>query len=299
MSWISPFSLPGCWYKGNLHTHTTQSDGLITPDEAIRWYRDRGYDFLAVTDHWVLTPGCLGPDGSFLTITGAELHGSSYHLLALGLSSLPAEALAESPAEVVAAVRALGGLAYVAHPYWTRQSSADLAAIPGLDGVEVFNAVCEQMDGLGYAGVHWDDLLGQGRRLTGLAVDDAHWKHGSHDQGFVMVRAEALSEAAILQALAAGHFYASTGPVIQDLRVVTLPDGRPALKVCCSPCAAITFHTRGPLGHRFTAPAGGALQAALWPLRREQVFQRVECRDAEGRIAWSNAVMVEDVPGID
>jgi hypothetical protein len=298
MSWTSPFSLPGCWYKGNLHTHTTQSDGLATPDEAIRWYRDQGYDFLAITDHWVLTHGHAAPDGAFITITGAELHGATYHMLALGLSALPDEAIAESPADMAAAVRASGGLPFAAHPYWTRQTSADLAAIPGLAGLEVFNAVCEHMDGLGYAGVHWDDLLSKGRRLTGLAVDDTHWKHGSHGQGFVMVRAEALAETAILRALAEGHFYASTGPIIQDLRVVSLPDGRAALKACCSPCASITFHTRGPLGHRFAAPADGTLQAAQWPLWREQVFQRVECRDASCRTAWSNAVMVEDVPGV-
>ncbi len=154
------------------------------------------------------------------------------------------------------------------------------------------------MDGLGHARVHWDDLLSQGRRLTGLSVDDTHWKHGSHGQGYVMVRAAALTEAAILEALAAGHFYSSTGPTIQDLRVVSLPDGGPALKVCCSPCTTVTFHTRGPLGRRFAAPAGEALQTAILPLRHEQVFMRVECQDQAGRIAWSNAVMIEDVPGV-
>jgi len=303
MSWTSPFSLPGYWYKGNLHCHTTQSDGLATPEESVRWYQERGYDFIAITDHWVLTRGCPEPDGArdgaFVTITGAELHGKGYHLLALGLSALPDEALADSPCEIAAAVRASGGLAYAAHPYWTGQSSADVGAMTGIDGVEVFNAVCEKMDGLGHARVHWDDLLSQGRRLTGLSVDDTHWKHGSHGTGYVMVRAATLTEAAILEAIAAGHFYASTGPTIQDLRIVALPDGRRALKVCCSPCATITFYAKGPAGRRFMAPAGEALHSALLPLRSEQVFARVECQDHAGRIAWSNAVMLEDVPGID
>ena len=34
-----PFAQPGYWFKGNLHTHTTQSDGEYTPDQAIAWYR--------------------------------------------------------------------------------------------------------------------------------------------------------------------------------------------------------------------------------------------------------------------
>ncbi len=36
---IAPFEAAGYWFKGNLHTHTTQSDGEISPEEAIAWYR--------------------------------------------------------------------------------------------------------------------------------------------------------------------------------------------------------------------------------------------------------------------
>ena len=43
------------WYKGNLHTHTLNSDGDSTPDEVVRWYREHGYDFLVLTDHNVMT----------------------------------------------------------------------------------------------------------------------------------------------------------------------------------------------------------------------------------------------------
>ena len=39
------------WYKGNLHTHTTDSDGLKSPDDVKRLYKSLGYDFLALTDH--------------------------------------------------------------------------------------------------------------------------------------------------------------------------------------------------------------------------------------------------------
>ena len=46
-------ALPGKkrWYKGNMHCHTYWSDGRAFPDQAIRSYRDAGYDFCAVTDH--------------------------------------------------------------------------------------------------------------------------------------------------------------------------------------------------------------------------------------------------------
>lgn len=44
----------GTYKKGNLHTHTTWSDGVHTPAETAKHYRSKGYDFLALTDHWVL-----------------------------------------------------------------------------------------------------------------------------------------------------------------------------------------------------------------------------------------------------
>ena len=37
--------------KGGLHIHTTCSDGKLTPQEAADAYRDRGFDFIAFTDH--------------------------------------------------------------------------------------------------------------------------------------------------------------------------------------------------------------------------------------------------------
>jgi len=45
------------WYRGNTHTHTLWSDGDAAPEMVVRWYRDHGYDFLALTEHNVLARG--------------------------------------------------------------------------------------------------------------------------------------------------------------------------------------------------------------------------------------------------
>jgi hypothetical protein len=45
------------WYKGNLHTHTFWSDGDAPPEIAVAWYKDRDYDFLALSDHNILSVG--------------------------------------------------------------------------------------------------------------------------------------------------------------------------------------------------------------------------------------------------
>lgn len=45
------------WFKGNTHTHSLWSDGNDFPDMIVGWYRERGYDFLALSDHNVLSRG--------------------------------------------------------------------------------------------------------------------------------------------------------------------------------------------------------------------------------------------------
>src|SRR5688572_24689968 len=66
------------WYKGNLHTHTTNSDGDSSPEDVVRWYKANGYDFVAITDHEHITAvdglnSEFGKDGAFLVIRGQEV----------------------------------------------------------------------------------------------------------------------------------------------------------------------------------------------------------------------------------
>ena len=243
----------GHWFKGNLHTHTTQSDGDATPEQAVAWYGDRGYAFIAITDHERHTPGGSFARHDLLTLTGVELAGVGYHLVALGCSALPDLAAQATAQGCVDAVLAVGGLPFFAHPYWCGQTPAQIAPIRGIAGLEVYNSVCEQMDGLGNASAYWDAVLAQGKRMWGLAVDDTHWRYGEVGVGFVMVRAPACTEADIIHALRQGHFYASTGPKIEDLILVRDDKGQAALRVTCSPCETITFYASACRGKRVRA----------------------------------------------
>jgi len=45
------------WLKGNIHTHSFWSDGNQFPEMIASWYKQKGYDFLALTDHNVLSKG--------------------------------------------------------------------------------------------------------------------------------------------------------------------------------------------------------------------------------------------------
>jgi hypothetical protein len=45
---------PERWWRGNTHTHTLWSDGDDFPEAVAQWYKQHGYDFLAITDHNIL-----------------------------------------------------------------------------------------------------------------------------------------------------------------------------------------------------------------------------------------------------
>jgi len=297
MSWISPFALPGHWYRGNLHTHTTQSDGRSSPEAVCAWYRSQGYDFLAITDHWVYTPGKCSENGSWITLPGVELHGPGYHMLAVGTSGMPDVELAAEPQKLADEVLRMGGLPFFAHPYWTGQTYDSLVATRGILGIEVYNSGCDVTLGLGYSRTEWDEALSTGVRLLGLAVDDGHGTAGEEGLGWVMVKSPALEERDILAALRQGNYYSTMGPVIEDLRLVRTADNQPALFIRCSPCRSITYYCKMPFGSRFSARPHGEITTATMPIRENQLFVRVECEDYAGRIAWTNPVYVADILG--
>jgi hypothetical protein len=49
---MSAFSTPGRFFKGNMHTRSNRSDGARDAESVCAVYRDAGYDFLALTDHF-------------------------------------------------------------------------------------------------------------------------------------------------------------------------------------------------------------------------------------------------------
>ena len=54
---IAPFSTPGRFWRGNLHTHSNRSDGALTPEQVIDAYKRAGYDFIELSDHFLERQG--------------------------------------------------------------------------------------------------------------------------------------------------------------------------------------------------------------------------------------------------
>jgi len=296
----NPFTTPGIWLKGNLHTHTTMSDGVKTPQEAVDHYSQKGYDFLSITDHGTLVnPTPLNNRGMVL-IPGQEISignsqaGTTYHIVATNIQetlTLPDFDHTEDPQRAIDLTAEQGGFAILAHPYWSGLHTQDLLRLRGYIGVEIYNTSCDMYRGTGYSGSHIDALLAAGRRPLIFATDDHHgepepMKPSDACGGWIMVKARDKTLKSIVEAIKKGLFYSSTGPTLKSIDFKS-----EGIHVETSPVRYITFISTPSLGSRFTAK--DALMAEYtYPGRRGETYVRVEATDEEGRVAWSNAMYV-------
>lgn len=62
----------GIGYKANLHGHTTDSDGNLTPEQAKQHYKEHGYSILAYTDHLYMRDRTSLNDEHFVALNGYE-----------------------------------------------------------------------------------------------------------------------------------------------------------------------------------------------------------------------------------
>ena len=224
------------WYKGNLHSHTINSDGDSSPDAVARWYKERRYHFLALTDHNYFTDPqgldtFLGAKDRFLLITGEEvtskqgdapIHVNAFRLQQTIEPFFGKDILSTLQGNVDS-ILAAGAIPSLNHPqYRWAIDAATLAEVQHLGLFEVFNGHPATNDEWGLEEM-WDNALTAGRELYGIAVDDAHEfkqfgpERSNPGGGWIEVLASELSEQAILAAVGRGEFYASTGVKLEAL----------------------------------------------------------------------------------
>lgn len=294
---LHPFDRPGRFWRGNLHGHSTRSDGRLSPGDYCRLYRDAGYHFVALTDHFLerydfpITDTSAYRTPEFTTLIGAELHtgrtelGHLWHILAVGLPLDFARYSAGETGPAVAA-RALGAGAFVAaaHPAWYGLTEQDVRSLGAIDAIEVFNGTAADHNDRPDSLYMLDLLLMRGLRYTACATDDTHSFPDRHDalRGWVWVKSEVLAPDALLRALKEGAYYSSTGPQIHAMEL----EGR-TLHVRCSPASRILVTG---YGYSSVSVHGHGLTQAELPLQElgSSPFFRVTVRDAQGGRAWSN-----------
>ncbi|MBP7568770.1 MAG: CehA/McbA family metallohydrolase [Acidobacteria bacterium] len=276
----NPYAAAAHSYKGALHFHTTGSDGANTPTEMLAAYAAAGFDFAAITDHDVIT---ADPGGSGLLVIPGVEQSADWHWGVIGASVVVP--ITADPQTAIDAHRASGALVWCAHPYYYDfMTVADAAGPSGLIGLEVFNDSCHVANGRGNAESVWDAALA-GRRYWGLAVDDAHAVSRAA-KAWVVVHADALSEAAILAALAAGNFYSTQGPSV----AVTVA----GLAITATTAAAATIDWI-VLGGRVAQTSPNATSDTYTAQPTDQYVRVRVTRDSDGLMAWSNPLWVSRV----
>ncbi|WP_434055120.1 MAG: phosphotransferase [Roseibium sp.] len=296
---LDAFSAPGRFFKGNLHGHSTNSDGDLSPERHCKFYQDAGYDFVCLSDHFREVYGFPVTDTSayrnagFTTILGAELHsgnignGEIWHILAVGLPPdfAPTDAGESGPQ---LAQRALDAGAFVAipHPDWYGLTLDDGLSLPeGVHAVEVHNSICTAT-GRGEGGYLLDQMLTAGRKLGAIAVDDVHRYQRDALGGWVNVKAEAGSPDALLDALKRGAYYASTGA-----EILHLERNGDWIHVETSPVDSVWLLGRGA---KSTHVFGEGIARAKLPLEPfVGGWARLVIRATDGARAWTNPIWLD------
>lgn len=306
----------GCFYKGNIHSHTTRSDGRLSPEDVIKIYQKSGYDFIAITDHNVFADLTKYNTESFIIIPGIEItppvpEGEirDYHFLALAgpddclaKAELPGytdnQRLKLQPCHSYEDLQNLiddqcrrGYMVTINHPFWTRAEYDQILPLKNLVAMEVFNFGAHILENMGESATCWDALMRNGMKLWGTAVDDNHnifpldGEGNDSFGGFIMVKAKSLLQRDICSAIAQGSFYASTGPEIYDFYVENNE-----VHFRCSPATRIYINGDVRQIRQKYAEKGKLLTEFTSKLYGNEKYVRVECYDENGKKAYTNPI---------
>ena len=248
----------GQFYKANLHTHTTISDGAHSPEEIKRIYSENGYSIVAFTDHEVMMPKNHLTDENFLAINAVETitsdkwnggycYNKTYHLNFYAkkpdITHCPVlsakniwpehtkvyatEEMIQNPyknhysiAGVNDAIKKATDAGFLVCLNHPVWSSQDYTDYMGLKGLWGVEVF---NTGCYRGGMHdtpqpMMDMLRAGENVMPVAADDTH---SARDlcQGWVQVKADRLEYVTVMEALERGDFYASIGPEIKELYI--------------------------------------------------------------------------------
>jgi hypothetical protein len=297
-----PYENPtgGQWLRGNLHSHSTRSDGERDPQAVIDDYAARGYGFLMLSDHDICSSreecGVWSERGMIL-IPGNEISAQGPHLLHVD-ADRHIKPL-RSRQEILNQINACGfasesngkrgrGFAVINHPNWhgnfNHCTIEQLREWAGYVGLEIYNGVISRLDGSPYATNKWDILLNDGRRVWGFANDDSHAARGDVELGWNTAYVKEHTLDGVIDALVSGRFYPSTGVTITGIHV----DGD---KIRIETENAQRIVALKNTGQRFAVADASSIEVSVPPKAK---YVRFECWGPGEKFAWTQPFFVEE-----
>lgn len=324
---FNPFCEKAHWYKGNLHAHSTLSDGACSPEELRQLYLEEGYSFLAYTEHNFFAELSRLSDERFLAFPGAEVKSyppyedvgcsdyRTYHLLCLaGTATAPQPDIRIPPLKsrwedyhlktqaFIDRMTADGFLVTINHPVWSRLLPEDLLSLDRFFALEIYNAQCAvDGDDTGEGVLYWDLLLRQGKRIWGYAADDNHnimdlfsqtpekISKGHPRWPSCKAWVQVYAEELSQRAIAEAlkHGRFYSSTAPEIFRYEVVDN---TVFVECSEVVQIDFITYERRGHSIRAPGG--VRAASYCLKGDETYVRVQCTDKYGHRAWTNPIFL-------
>jgi len=209
------------WLKGDLHTHSVNSDGTFTLEENAAIMEELGCDFIAMTDHNTVSQNLTYPrNGSVVMIPGMEFTTNFGHSNFLGVIDPIRDFRVKGQEDVnakIAEARAKGAKIVINHPHceycpWEWDFNVDH------DWVEVWNGPFTERNvrALNW----WHSQLVSGRRLVAIGGSDIHRPDSyiKHAMPCTWVYASEKTVDGILSAIGQGKVvitYATDGPFVQ------------------------------------------------------------------------------------
>jgi hypothetical protein len=272
------------WYKGQIHCHTTNSDGSRSVAEVVALYKGAGYDFLLITDHNQVTNTASYTTSDFLTLPGNELTYSSRHVNAINISGGNPSGPSATLQEVINLALNADAIPQINHPDYSNHTASTILNTSGAILMEII----QHFDNLSYNEGVWDGVLSAGRQIYGTGTDDAHNYTSDFNTGWIMVYANNLDTGEILTAIRNGDFYSSNGATISKIE----------LQDC-------TLHVESDDGIRinFIGKDGTLLlsadsSAASHTLPAGEPYVRAKVANVGGKVALTQAFFPDSVPVI-
>ena len=214
----NPWVQKSATYRGALHCHSTNSwgEGHLSPFDVSKAYLDQGFNFVALTDHNILTS--YTPVDGILAIPGEEVSTSlafpphsykdlSGHMVALNIKTTIKAW--NNPQATIDAINSQGGLASLAHPTHVIPtmfySNETLKTLTNYSFIEITN------DDAATAIQLYDKELSSGKIVWAMGTDDSHTFKEINKKGSVIVNADRLTIDDIMANLRSGNFYVITG----------------------------------------------------------------------------------------
>jgi hypothetical protein len=238
-------------FKGDLHTHTQGSDGVLTVEELAQQAFRNGLDYLAITDHnQMVSADTLREHAHLTLIPGIEWTHYRGHANFLGLDKpYDGPFLANTLEEVqlrFTTARERGALIVINHPFDEGcPFQFDLNSLP-FDCLEIWSGPMREAN-LRAVGL-WQRMLMAGKKIPICGGSDYHRGHLFIFPGgpSTCVYSMSASPSDILSALRQGHAYitfAPNGPTLE----MTAGDSILGDSVEFSKVKVVEFVTRGLL----------------------------------------------------